>query len=70
MVTRETIARVVEHWARVSPKWYPTGNGRRRPSVEPHELAQAIFMESEAAPVFVGKCTATPQDPNDGQTRL
>jgi hypothetical protein len=56
LVALVDIARAVEHWARVSPKWYPTGTGRRRPSVEPHELAQAIFIESEAAPAWVGKC--------------
>ena len=54
------ISYAVIRWATVSPKWYPTG-GSATPRAQqdrcrPHELAQAIFMESDAAPVFVGKC--------------
>jgi hypothetical protein len=60
LVTLVDIARAVEHWARVSPKWYPTGGSstpRAYPGqCRPHELAQAIFMESNAELVFVGKC--------------
>lgn len=52
-----TISRAVEHWARVSP--LAVGDLAPRHGLvqryEPHELAQAIFIESDAAPVFVGK---------------